>query len=416
MSRLNRMALVGALVFVSPLAMAAVSDAEFQALKDSLAALTQKLEVMEQERAAEKAKAAQAPAPVPAPVAVAKPAPSAWADRVALQGDFRYRYDTIDPENAPDRNRQRIRARAAIIAKPVDNVEVGFGLSTTENNNPTSANQTLGNGGSRKNLYFDLAYFNWTAAEGLNLLGGKFKNNLYRPGKNSLIWDNDLNPEGFGASYLHGPFFANILSAWIESDSGDNTRSQAVAVGGQAGVMWPLTDSVKLTAGAGYVRLNTEGKGVFYQPGATPRFFGNSVDANNRYLFDYDEMEGFAELGLKLFGQPALVFFDYVQNTDADAFDTGWSAGATLGAAKGKGSWEVGYTYQDLEADAVFGLWTDDDFGGGGADTRGHLIRGAYALSDRTNLAMSYYLTQFGKNAGNELDYNRLFLDLNFRY
>ena len=111
------------------------------------------------------------------------------------------------------------------------------------------------------------------------------------------------------------------------------------------------------------------------------------------------------------------VFADYVQNTDADAFDTGWSAGATLGAAKAKGTWEVGYTYQDLEARR--GLRAVDrrsDFGGGGTDTRGHLIRGAYALSDRTNLAISYFLTQFGENAGNELDYNRLFLDLNFRY
>lgn len=402
------------LALVSPMAMAAVSDADFQALKDNIAALTQKLTDMEQEMAAEKAKAAQAPAVAAAPAAVAaKPAPSDWADKVALQGDFRYRYDYIDQEDSPSRNRQRLRARAAIIAKPVNNVEVGLGLSTTENNNPTSANQTLGNGDSRKNLYFDLAYFNWTAAEGLNMLGGKFKNNLYRPGKNSLIWDNDLNPEGFGVSYANGPFFVNLLNAWIESDT---NSTQAFGLGGQAGVAWPLTDTVKLTAGAGYVRLNTEGKGVFFQPGATPRFFGNSVDANNRYLFDYDEVEGFAELGFKLFGQPALVFFDYVQNTDADTFDTGWSAGATLGAAKAKGSWEVGYTYQDLEADAVFGLWTDDDFGGGGADTSGHLIRGAYALSDRTNLAFSYYLTQFGKNAGNELDYNRVFLDLNFRY
>ena len=46
----------------------------------------------------------------------------------------------------------------------------------------------------------------------------------------------------------------------------------------------------------------------------------------------------------------------------------------------------------------------------------GTLFRGAYALSDRTNLAFTYFLNQLGENAGNELDYDRLQLDLNFKY
>ena len=87
-----------------------------------------------------------------------------------------------------------------IIAKPGRQRRGGLWIvdhaRTTIRSPPT---RPSGNGDSRKDLYFDLAYFNWTAAEGLNVLGGKFKNNLYRPGKNALIWDNDLNPEGFGA-------------------------------------------------------------------------------------------------------------------------------------------------------------------------------------------------------------------------
>ena len=83
---------------------------------------------------------------------------------------------------------------------------------------------------------------------------------------------------------------------------------------------------------------------------------------------------------------------------------------------KAKGSWEASYTYQDLERDAVFGLWTDSDFGGGGTDTSGHVFRGAYALSDKTNVAFAYFMNQIGENAGNELDYDRLQLDLNFKY
>ena len=70
--------------------MAAVSDADFQALKDSIAALTQKLADMEQEMAAEKAKAAQAAAAPPRLPRgrAAKPAASSWADKVVGAGRF----------------------------------------------------------------------------------------------------------------------------------------------------------------------------------------------------------------------------------------------------------------------------------------------------------------------------------------
>jgi hypothetical protein len=407
-------ALAATLTLASPVAMAAVSDADFQALKDSIAVLTQKLNAMENELAAEKARSAQAPAqPVAvaaAPSAPAKPAATSWAEKISIQGDLRGRYENIDTENADDRNRDRIRARAAIIAKPQSDLEVGVGLSTGQDGDPVSSNQTIGNGGSRKDIYLDLAYFNWTAAEGLNAIGGKFKNNQYRPGKHSLVWDSDLNPEGLALSYVNGMFFANAIGTWVESDSA-SSRSEAYGIGGQAGVVWPLGDDLKLTAGAGYFTVNSEGKGPFYGTS----LFGNS-GVGGRYVYDYNDIEGFAELGFQLLGQPAMVFVDYVTNTDADEFDTGWASGVQLGVAKAKGSWEVSYAYQDLEADAVFGLWTDSDFGGGGTDNSGHVLRGAYALSDKTNMAFSYFINEIDENLGTETDYDRLQLDLNFKY
>lgn len=421
----KQIALAAGLALASQSGMAAVSDADFQALKEQVAALTKALTDVQGELAAEKAKSSAAPAPaaagavaavpVPASEPAAKPA-SSWADKVSITGDLRGRYENIDAETSDDeRNRERIRARAAIVAKPQDDLEVGFGLSTAEGSDPVSSNQTIGNGGSRKDIYLDLAYFNWTATEGLNVLGGKFKNNVYRPGKHGLVWDSDLNPEGAGVSYVSGPFFANLLGTWIESDSGASDASEAIGIGGQAGVILPLGDAAKLTAGAGYFNLNTAGKGAFFDPD-DPDFYGNTTDENGFYAYDYQEIEGFAELAFKLFGLPASVFADYVKNADADEFDTGWALGAQLGAAKAKGSWEASWTWQDLEADAVFGLWTDSDFGGGGTDNSGHVLRGAYALSDKTNVAFSYFINKVGENAGEETDYDRLQLDLNFKY
>ncbi len=398
-----------ALALNSPTAAGAVTDEQVQKLLERIEAQDRRIEELEKGQ-----KPAAAPQPVAAvPAASVKPSAAAWAEKVAVQGDLRYRFENIDQENAlSDRNRQRIRARAAIIAKPQDNLEVGFGLSTAQDADPVSANQTIGSGGSRKDIYLDLAYFNWSALPGLNVIGGKFKNFLYRPGKHALLWDSDWNPEGLGATYTNGPFFGSVIGTWLESDS---SKTEEFTYGAQVGASTALADGVKLTGGVGYYNFNTAGKVTFF--GGPTAFFDNSFDPlTNEYLFDYKELEAFAELGFKIAGLPASVFADYVKNTDADQYDTGWAAGASLGAAKTKGTWEVSYTYQNLEPDAVFGLLTDSDFGGGGTDNKGHVLRGAYAVTDKVNVAFSYFINTIDHNTGAEQDYDRLQLDVNFKY
>jgi len=59
-----------------------------------------------------------------------------------------------------------------------------------------------------------------------------------------------------------------------------------------------------------------------------------------------------------------MLFADYVYNLDPDENNTGYAFGFVFGAAKAKGTWQLGYTYEKLEADSVFGLLTDSDFGG----------------------------------------------------
>lgn len=411
--------LTAALTLASPVARAAVSEAQVQQLLERIEAQDRRIAELEKAVAggapqpAAPVAVAPAPAVAAAPAAPAKPSPAAWAEKVALQGDLRYRYENIDQElSANERNRQRLRARAAIIARPQDNLEVGFGLSTSEDGDPISSNQTIGEGGSRKDIYLDLAYFNWTAMTGLNVTGGKFKNFLYRPGKHALLWDGDWNPEGLGVTYVNGPFFGSVLGTWLESDSND---TEEFTYGLQAGIAQPLAETVKLTAGLGYFNFNTAGKGTFY--GDDDSFRDNSFDPlTNQYLFDYQELEAFAELAFKVGGLPAAIFADYVNNSDADQYDTGWAAGLSVGAAKAKGTWEASYAYQDLEPDAVFALLTDSDFGGGGTDNKGHVFRGAYAVTDKWNLAFSYYLNTIDQNTGTEQDYDRLQLDVNFKY
>ena len=44
------------------------------------------------------------------------------------------------------------------------------------------------------------------------------------------------------------------------------------------------------------------------------------------------------------------------------------------------------------------------------------MLRGAYALSDKTNVAVTYFINKIDENLGVEQDYDRLQLDLNLKY
>jgi hypothetical protein len=415
MKRLLSVMVLGALMN-APAAFAAVSEELVQQLLDRLEA--QEKRIAELEKATQKtqdevAEQKQVVAKATAQPAVAAPAASSWTDKVSLKGDLRVRYENIDDESATDeRNRERIRARLGVIARPQDNLELGLGLTTTDNNDPRSSNQTIGNGNSSKEFALDLAYFRWTVLQGLNISGGKFQNVLYRPGQQGLLWDSDWNPEGFGLNYVNGPFFANAIGVWLESDS---NKTEEFTWGGQLGAVIPFAEDARLTAGVGYYNFNTEGKGAFY--GSATNFLGNSYDPlTNTFLYNYEEIEAFAELGLKVAGLPLGIYAEFVKNTDADEYDTGWVAGAQLGAAKARGSWQISYAYQDLEADAVYAGLTDSDFAGGKTDNKGHRLQGAYALSDKWNVALTYLMNEAAVDTGAGLDYDRFQLDMNFKY
>jgi hypothetical protein len=51
--------------------------------------------------------------------------------------------------------------------------------------------------------------------------------------------------------------------------------------------------------------------------------------------------------------------------------DTGYAAGFTIGRIADRGTWEIGYVYQDVGKDAQFEPFVDSDFGGGITGSRG---------------------------------------------
>jgi len=72
--------------------------------------------------------------------------------------------------------------------------------------------------------------------------------------------------------------------------------------------------------------------------------------------------------------------------------------------------------YEKLEADAVLGLLTDSDFGGGGTDAKGSIFKGTWAFHKNWNAKFTYFLNEIDLASGNPRDFDRLQLDLNFKY
>ena len=336
---------------------------------------------------------------------------SSWTEAMRWKGDFRYRYESFNIEDAPNRHRNRVRARAALIADITPTIEVGLGLASG-GDDPVSSNQTLGGGGSTKEIRMDLAYFDWSGLSNTHIVGGKFSNYIHKSGKNGLLWDGDWRPEGTGIKWDNGRIFANGLGTWIESDS---KKGQSFAYLTQAGFRIPIGDNVRLTAGVGYHVFDTKGSGSFF--GDDNDFFGNSFNpVTKTYLHNYEELELFADLSFELFGHPSQIFGNFVQNQAVNEFDTAFAMGFKYGQAKNKGQWEFGYVYQDLEADSVLGLLTDSDFGGGGTDSKGHVLKGSFAIYKNVNAKFTYFINDIDLKSGEPKDFNRLQLDLSFKY
>lgn len=332
-----------------------------------------------------------------------------WADSVDFSGDFRLRYESIDEEFETDRNRMRFRARFGITTQVSDKVKFVTRLATG-GDNPTSTNQTFDDGFSSKDIGVDLAYVDWQISDELNLYGGKMTNPLFKAGSTQLVWDSDLTPEGIAVKYSSGRVFGTVGGFSVEERSSADDSLLYVA---QGGLKIPLGESNKLIVGAGYYAYtNTVGNAAFYNGDAK----GNTLDAEDLYVFEYKETELFAQFDMRIRDWPLQLHAVYVRNNDADRQDAGFAYGAKVGSSKDKGQMQFAWTYLDVEADSVIATYNDSDFGAGGTDAKGHVLKAKYGLSKKLFVGGTILVNKMDRFQGVEHDYNRIQLDIEFKF
>jgi hypothetical protein len=367
-----------------------------------------------------------------------------WATRIKFKGDLRIRNENIEAQravgtgdeavtaDAANRNRMRFRARFGAEAKVTDHSKVVFQLASGDGD-PRSTNQTFGNIGSGKNAWIDQAYADWTFLPGAHLVLGKQPQPYWRSGR-SLFFDADWNPEGVAVTWERGMFYGTAYGWWLqENHSSDpqGNNEDANLLGAQAGLKFALLGGETRLAAHYYdCGACRENNPFAVYAGQTGSSYGNTTipqvngtSTTNVLKYDYDVIELLAEMNLTLFDLPFQVWADWAQNTASDVeYADAWNAGVYLGKASDRRTWEAGVMYQSLDKDALFAQHIDSDFGNGNTDTEGWVLRAGYAPAKNVVLNATYFINTLNKDVPvsktdvRELDYDRLQLDINYKF
>jgi len=156
--------------------------------------------------------------------------------RFKFTGDIRVRGENFNQETTQDRNRARIRARFGFEGKLGD-FTGGLSIASGSLGDPTSTNETLTNNFDRKTIGLDRAYvtYNPSQFKALQLTGGKFAYPWIRTG---MTFDPDLNPEGFSEKLsfdLHNPVIKNLTAGVYQLTYNEVTAGQdSYALGAHA--------------------------------------------------------------------------------------------------------------------------------------------------------------------------------------
>lgn len=353
-----------------------------------------------------------------------------WAANTKLTGDMRVRNDNINIEDeiknsGRDKDRQRIRARIAAITQVNPEVETGIQIATGNSADRRSTNQDMDAYFDKKAVWLDLGYIDYhpLAVPGLKLFAGKMKQPWISMA--DVMWDNDINPEGFAVQYVRKSgtnTFTTSASYMILKDNvdGDGVEwdNDLAVYTGQVAYAFDPADSMRLTLGASINDFSNEEQQLPSPPEVVVGLRGNGNTTDTFRLF-----EGFSQLDVIGLPLPLSLYGQYVVNDASQDFagatdgneDTAWLLGLRTNVA----GVALDYSYRDVQRNAVVGTLTDSDFAAGYTASSGHKLKAQYDFLKNFNLTVSWFLTESDAASRVKLkdaEVQTLMIDLNAKF
>jgi hypothetical protein len=333
-----------------------------------------------------------------------------WITSYKLSGDFRGRFDDQSGDEAGviARERLRYRLRAGLTLDMKDNLEVGFRLGSGDGG-PLSNNQTMSGNGSKKSIYVDTAYGKWTPInDGTWMLAGTFGKMVNPFDESPMVFDPDYTPEGAAlqATYkLNSKNSFRFNSAAFVLDEAPKSSHDPFLYGGQ--IIWDAKWTPAIGTALGIAAYDISGKqnlSANYDSNVGNTLAGglfatdfNPIVASGNVTYTLDKFPLYTgAFPIKLAGE-------YMNNPAASGKNIGYWGGVTFGKSGKKGTWDISYRYQVLDANAWWDQIVDDDniavlptstTAAGivaGTGIKGHLIKANYSITDALTFSFTCY-------------------------
>ncbi len=329
-------------------------------------------------------------------------------------GDFRVRHEITtkqEPTTAGSavfdgaRNREVVRFRFGINRKINGLFNFGARLATGSPDDPNTTDITMGDFFNDLTISLDRAYMEMKY-KGLFLTGGKFANPYLTT---ELVWDGDVNLQGFGASHTFsglGKITPRLTGVYSIIDE-QTIRDDSYLLGGQVEFGISASPDVSLRLGGGYYdytinSLVNAGSGDI---------LSNRLDSTRTgYFSDFDLIDVVATVDHRGLSQrfPFRFVGNYVKNQGADDKNTGFGLDLFLGQASKKHDLRFQYGYTQTETDAVLAAFSHDNTTLA-TNYDQHTVAVDYVVVDNTILNVTWYYYRLHEAPGSTSVQNDFF-------
>ncbi|NIP26291.1 hypothetical protein GWN28_04785 [candidate division KSB1 bacterium] len=319
-------------------------------------------------------------------------------------GDFRLRYEntanqipgTPVTELNDARNRGVVRFRAGVTKEINGLLKFGVRLATGSQDDPNTADVTLGAFVDDLEVSLDRAYLELRYQD-FFFAGGKFANPFLRT---DLVWDGDVNPQGIAGSYtFSGSERITVKLTGVYSIVDEQTfSSDSYMWGGQAQFAIDPTPDWSLTLAGAYCDYRIEN---LSNADAGDTRSNNMTSDGTAYLSDFDLFDAIAIVEYRGLSEryPIRFVADYVKNLGAEVDeDQGFTLDLYLGQASNKSDIRFRYGYSEAETDAVLAAFSNDNTTIA-TNYKQHTFTIDYVAVENTTLNLTWYLFRNNKLA-----------------